>query len=418
MHILYDLLTYLATPFVLLRLWWRGRTLPAYRQRIRERFGYYQLPALQDCIWLHAVSLGETVAAEPMINRLLAMYPDKQLVVTAMTTTGSERQQRLGERVHHVYFPYDMPHVVKRFLNATKPKLLILMETELWPNVLKQCQKQQIPVLLANARLSEKSLRTYQHLHSLARNMVKRLSVIAAQSNQDAARYRLLGASDEQIQVLGNIKFDMNLPTEQLEQAQVWRSDWPSRRKVLVAASTHDGEETKVLAAFKQIKQRIPEALLILVPRHPDRFSKVTSLCQQQGFETITRSSGSDVFEDVDVVIGDTMGEMYFYYGCADLAFVAGSFAPIGGHNILETAASGTPIIVGPHMHNFYQIRQLFLDDQALIEVQDENELAEVATHLLQHDLQRDELVENANRVLANNRDALNKHLEVIKTLL
>ncbi|ERT16728.2 3-deoxy-D-manno-octulosonic acid transferase, partial [Pseudomonas putida SJ3] len=356
---LYTLLFHLGLPLVALRLYLRARKAPAYGQRIGERFAL-NLPLMhQGGIWVHAVSVGESIAAAPMVRALLKAYPELPITLTCMTPTGSERIRAMfadEPRVQHCYLPYDLPWAAGRFLDHVQPKLGIIMETELWPNHIHQCAKRGIPVALANARLSERSARGYGRFARLTRPMLAEMSLIAVQTETEAQRFRDLGARPECVKVTGSIKFDLKIDEQLLPRAKALREQWGAeQRPVWIAASTHDGEDALILQAHRQLLQVHGDALLILVPRHPERFAAVHALCSEQ-FTTVRRSSAAPVDAQTRVLLGDTMGELLFLYALADIAFVGGSLVPTGGHNPLEPAALALPVLMGPHVFNFLEI--------------------------------------------------------------
>ncbi len=372
-RILYSLLLSLLLPLLLLRLLWRSRRLPSCRQRLGERLGLV-LPALQPGgIWIHAVSVGESIAAAPLVEALLARYPQYPVTVTSMTLTGSQRIRALfGDRVQHCYLPYDLPWAAGRFLARLQPRLAIIMETELWPNYLQQCARRRIPLVLANARLSARSASGYARIGALVRPMLQALDWIAAQSTADAARFCQLGARPEGVSVTGSIKFDQPADPALPARARQWREQAQSlQRPTWIAASTHAGEEEQVLAAHRQLLAVCPDALLILVPRHPERFAAVAGLCHQAGLCTLLRSSGRPLTTGHQVLLGDSMGELPFLYALADWAFVGGSLVARGGHNLLEPAALGLPLLSGPHLFNFQAIAGQLQDAGALALVAD-----------------------------------------------
>jgi 3-deoxy-D-manno-octulosonic-acid transferase len=347
---LYTLLFYLAIPFVLFRLWHKGKKNRAYRVRIGERFGYTSFKS-QRSIWLHAVSLGETVAAIPLIEELLKTFPDYDVVLTSTTPTGSEKiRQHFGSRVLHCYFPYDLPVAWRRFFKGINPAFILIMETELWPNLLAYADHQSVPVMLVNARLSDISIKEYAYLRPFVKQMLVKIKVIAAQSALDAERFISLGANPAQVIDVGNLKFDMKVAEHLVAKANELRPNIV-RTPIWIAASTHKGEDELILGIHKELLQTYPDALLIIVPRHPERFDEVTALAQAAGFKTIRKS---DAIPDssTQVFVGDTMGELQFYYALADVAFVGGTLMPIGGHNPLEPLALGKKVIVGPYTNN------------------------------------------------------------------
>lgn len=417
MRYLYSFLFYLALPFVFARVFWRSRRLPAYRARLKERLGYYPFK-LDRCLWVHAVSVGETIAALPMIKALQARYPHLPMLVTTMTPTGAARVQlALGDSAKHAYLPYDLPDAVARFIRTMNPVACIIMETELWPNMIAACDKRNIPVCLVNARLSEKSARGYQRVGMLTREMLQKLTLIAANGQPDAERFIQLGMPQDKIIVTGNVKFDLMISQQLLDDAVSLRQALGGDRFIWIAASTHEGEEEMILAAHKQLRAKNPDALLILVPRHPDRFDAVAKLCEQQ-FTTQRRSQSSSVSKETAVYLGDTMGELLLMYAVADVAFVAGSLVPRGGHNMLEPAALNKPIITGPHIFNFAEIGELFYSANAMLKVSDANELAKQLLYLMSHPEACLEMGERARQVMDANRGALAKQLALLDASL
>jgi 3-deoxy-D-manno-octulosonic-acid transferase len=418
---LYTLMFHLGLPLVALRLWLRARKAPAYRQRIGERFAI-GLPAMQrGGFWVHAVSVGESIAAAPMIRALLKQYPDVPITVTCMTPTGSERIGAMfaGEpRIQHCYLPYDLPWAAGRFLDHVQPKLGIIMETELWPNHIAQCARRGIPVMLANARLSERSARGYGRFARLTRPMLAQMSGFAVQTEVEARRFIDLGARPECVTVTGSIKFDLSIDPQLLESAARLREQWQTTgRPVWIAASTHAGEDESVLAAHRQVLASHPDALLILVPRHPERFGSVHDLCQQQGFATVRRSAGQDVTPATSVLLGDTMGELLFLYALADVAFVGGSLVPNGGHNLLEPAALAKPVLSGPHLFNFLEIAGMLRSAGALEEVNDATALAAAVQRLFDQPQLAESMASAGLNVMKANQGALQRLLDLITGL-
>lgn len=417
-RIIYTLFFYCLLPFIFVRLYYKSRKNPAYRKRLSERLGFFKAPAKTGGIWIHTVSVGETIAAMPLIHALKKNFPQYPLVMTCMTATGSERIMALmGDSAFHVYMPYDTPGAIKRFLGKTKPSLLILMETELWPNYLHYCKQAHIPVLLANARLSERSFQGYRRINFLSKDMIKNLSMIAAQAIPDADRFMKLGATKEQITVTGSIKFDISIPETIKEQAQQLRLQLGNNRPIWIAASTHDTEEELILKAFAKIREVMPITLLVLVPRHLERFDKVATLTQQAGYKIARRSKQEPVTEETDIYLGDTIGELLLLYGVCDVAFVGGSFAPIGGHNVLEPAALAKPVITGPYDFNFATIVQLLLEDKGLIKVTSVEELANTVIHWLQDPALRLTIGENAYQFVQKHKGATAAHIQLIRRL-
>ena len=419
---LYTLLFHLGLPLVAIRLWLRARKAPAYAKRVGERFAL-NLPAMQPGgIGVHAVSVGESIAAAPMIRALLKRYPQLPITVTCMTPTGSERIRAMfadEPRGQHCYLPYDLPWAAARFLDRVQPRLAVIMETELWPNHIHQCAKRGIPVALANARLSARSAKGYARFAKLTRPMLQEMSLIAVQTEAEAERFRQLGARPECVQVTGSIKFDLTIDPQLLIKARALREQWQAlARPVWIAASTHEGEDAIVLAAHRQLLTNYPDALLILVPRHPERFNSVFDLCQSQGFATVRRSTGELVNAQTQVLLGDTMGELLFLYALADSAFVGGSLVPNGGHNLLEPAALAKPVLSGPHLFNFLEIAALLRDAGALEEVDDAQALALAVRRLfeLPHDAQL--MAQAGLNVMRANQGALQRLLDGLGRLL
>ena len=419
---LYTLLFHLGLPLVAIRLWLRARKAPAYAKRVGERFAV-NLPALQPGgIWVHAVSVGESIAAAPMIRALLKQYPQLPITVTCMTPTGSQRVQALfadEPRIQHCYLPYDLPWAAARFLNRVQPKLAVIMETELWPNHIHQCAKRGIPVALANARLSARSAKGYARFAKLTRPMLEEMSLIAAQTETEAERFRQLGARPECVQVTGSIKFDLTIDPQLLIKARELREQWQAlERPVWIAASTHEGEDAIVLAAHRQLLASYPNALLILVPRHPERFNAVFALCQSEGFDTVRRSAATPVSAQTQVLLGDTMGELLFLYALADSAFVGGSLVANGGHNLLEPAALSKPVLSGPHLFNFLEIAALLRDAGALEEADDAQALAVAVRRLFELPQDARHMGQAGLNVMLANQGALQRLLDGLGRLL
>jgi 3-deoxy-D-manno-octulosonic-acid transferase len=407
-------------PFVLIRLLWRSRKEPAYRKRWAERFGFFTMPAeYQHGILIHAVSVGETMAAVPLIRQLQKTYPQLPITITSMTITGSQQVQAIFEgSVFNIYIPYDLPDAVKRFLIKVQPKIAIIMETELWPNLLYYCRKQHIPVLLANARLSAKSAQGYARFGKFTASLLLRnVDCIAAQAEADAKRFIELGMPQEKVMITGSIKFDVDCSPSIKEAGELLRQQLGADRPVLIAASTHEGEEEIILQAFATIKQQFADCLLILVPRHPQRFDQVASLCRKRGFKIVLRSSDITCSTDTDIFIGDTMGELMKFYAAADIAFVGGSLVPTGGHNFLEPAMLGIPIISGKHIFNFAEISRLLKQANALELVADAEQLSSQVIRFVANVKLRQEAGERAQAVVQANRGALAKHMQLITQL-
>lgn len=416
MRYLYSFLFYLILPALFIRLLWRSRKNPAYRQRLPERLGFYPFK-LDKSIWVHAVSMGESIAAKPLVEALLAQYPGIPLVMTTMTITGAAQvKKQFGDRVQHAFIPYDVPDAVNRFLRTINPCVGIIMETEIWPNLLAIAQQRNIPICLLNARLSEKSARGYQHL-GMTKTMLSSFACIAAHAEDDANRFIALGAPVAKVVVTGSIKFDLQVKDEIKQAGIQLRKQLGEHRFVWIAASTHTGEEEKILAAHQALRKQVPDALLILVPRHPERFNEVAVMCSQL-FPTVRRSDKRDCPPSTGVYLGDTMGEMMIMYNAADVAFVGGSFVQVGGHNLLEPAALAKPVLSGPILFNFTDISRMLLDADALKITVDAEQLSQQLITLAQDKHQREQLGQRALNVVAANRGALEKQLNLIQKFL
>lgn len=418
---LYTLLFHLGLPLLALRLYLRARKAPAYAERVGERFAR-NLPAMASGgIWVHAVSVGESIAAAPMVRALLEAYPALPVTLTCMTPTGSERIRAMfadEPRVQHCYLPYDLPWAVRGFLDRVRPRLGIVMETELWPNLIHQCAKRGIPVALANARLSERSARGYARFAKLTRPMLGEMSLIAVQTETEAQRFRDLGAPPECVRVTGSIKFDLKIDEQLLPRAQALRAQWgASQRPVWIAASTHEGEDASILEAHRRVLQAHGDALLILVPRHPERFDAVAAQCRE-GFTSVRRSSGEPVLAQTQVLVGDSMGELLFLYALADIAFVGGSLIERGGHNPLEPAALRLPVLMGPHVFNFLEIGAMLREAGALQQVEDAQELAQAVLRLIESPQEARRMGEAGRAVMQANQGALRRLLEGIAGLM
>ncbi len=414
---LYSFLLYLAAPFLFLRLLWRSRNAPDYRKRWLERLGFCPYNFSQ-CIWIHAVSLGETIAAVPLIKAIKARYPDVPLLVTNMTPTGAARTKAtFGNSVLQAYIPYDMPDAVERFLSRTNPTLAVIMETELWPNMIATCKKKEIPIIIANARLSEKSASGYRSIGSLTREMLQSINLIAAQATADAERFIALGAPREKVKVTGNLKFDIEVPADLAAKTDALRAQIGAQRLVWIAASTHPGEDEIILAAHKLVLEKFKDALLVLVPRHPERFDAMAALAQQQGFAVARRSKQEPCTATTQVYLGDTMGEMLLMYSLADVAFVGGSFVPVGGHNMLEPAVLSKPVLTGPHLFNFAEISEMMFKAEGMKKVETAEQLAAAICELFANMECRNQIGRNALSVVEANRGALAKQVQMVLSL-
>jgi 3-deoxy-D-manno-octulosonic-acid transferase len=427
MRYVYSLFFYLLIPFILLRLVWRAFAAPGYAKRWSERFGFVRAninPAIahqnKKIIWIHTVSVGEFLGALPLI-RELQKKSDIQLWITTTTVTGSDRVlTTLQNSVNHSYAPYDLPGSVSRFVGRVKPSMLIIMETELWPNILRVCKKNNIPSILVNARLSAKSAKGYANFAALTKPMLQDLSFAAIQQDQDAKRFFDLGLNATHAEVTGNIKFDISLTQDLLNKVQSLKQEWDinESRLVIIAASTHQGEDDIILDAFAKLRAHenslCRAARLILVPRHPERFDAVADLCRQTQLSVVRRSLQESLV-GVDILLGDTMGELMILYGVSDVAFVGGSLVARGGHNFIEPAAWSLPLQSGEHLFNFSEVSQLMLNANALSIVKNADELAIEWIQLLTDKDLRKSRGEHAYQVVVNNRGALQKTLGIIE---
>ena len=420
MRYLYSFLFYCCVPLIFIRLWWRSRRAHAYGKRWRERFAFIDLPAAaQNGLWVHAVSVGEVLAAVPLVKAIRQHYPDLPIVMTTMTPTGSARvQANFNDTVYHYYVPYDLPCVVHRFLQRVQPRAAIFLETELWPNIFYQCKQHHIPVMLANARLSERSARGYGKIKSLTQEMFSALTILGAHAKIDAERFIQLGMDPQRVHITGSIKFEIKVPTSILEQGEALRRSLGSNRPIWIAASTHEGEEEQILDAHSKVLTALPNALLVLTPRHPERFERIVQLAKKRGFVTVARSSGHACTANTQVFVGDTMGELMLFFAAVDVAFIGGSLVPNGGHNLLEPAALGVAALTGPATFNFVDITRMLLDAHAAIQVQNSTELAQHVIYLLQHSKERSEMGERGREVIEANRGALAANLVLIEQLL
>lgn len=415
MRILYSVLLYLITPLVILRLLWRSIALPGYRQRIGERFGLVPPPARPIRVWVHAVSVGETMAALPLIRTLVEQHGEGSIWVSSTTPTGSQRvQQELGDTVRHSFAPYDLPGSVARFVQRVRPDKVIVMETELWPNLFAELAKARIPLLIANARLSPRSFKGYSRVPEFARSVLRSVSTVAAQSDADAERFKQLGAN--KVVMTGNIKFDFEPPQAQLEVGQQMRQQLVGDRPAWAAVSTHEGEESAALAAHEKVLLQFPDALLLIVPRHPQRFDAVARQIRDSGLSFSRRTQMPETFHD-SVLLGDSLGEMWRYLSLVDLAFVGGSLVKVGGHNVLEPAALELPVLFGPHMHNFVAARELLLDADAARETASGDELATTVIELLSSVDLREKMGRAGRACVVSNRGALGRLISEVERL-
>lgn len=403
--LLYSAVFYLALPLLLVRLFWRSLALPRYRQRWWQRLGWVPRQA-QRPIWIHAVSVGEVVAISPLVNQLLAEQ-STPLIITTMTPTGAAQvDQRFAGRVRHLYCPYDLPTALRRFLQRIQPRVCVIVETELWPNMINQCARRNVPVLVVNARLSARSQQGYRKLARLSAAMLSQISQLLAQHQDDARRFIELGMPATRVRVSGSIKFDIYpQPEDQAKTAQLRQQ--VGQRPTLLLASSHADEEAQLLAASGPLFQHYPDLLLIIVPRHPERFAAVWELCQGSGWRAQRRSDQAPVTPDTRLYLADSMGELMALYGSADLVIMGGSYVEHGGHNPLEPALLAVPVIMGPFHHNFATISHAMHQHQALLLAATMQEALARAEQLLHHPHQRQQLGQAAQRYLISQRGAL-----------
>lgn len=411
---LYSAVLYVLTPATVYHLIWRGFRFREYFQRWNERYASYDAPTGPVDIWLHAVSVGEVNAAAPVVDALRQQRPDLRWLVTTITPTGSERVRALwGDGVQHVYVPYDLPGAVSRFLGHFRPKQALIMETELWPNLLFGCQDRGIPAYILNARLSARSLRGYGVLAPLIARVVRTLRRIGAQSPADGKRFVALGALRENVVDTGNLKFDIAAPAA----LDGFVADFRGRvreRPVWIAASTHEDEEAAVLATHRRLRQRWPDMLLLWAPRHPERFPRVVEQARDAGWQVATRRNDKWPGTGDAVFVVDTLGELMAFYACANVAFVGGSLQSVGGHNLLEPAAVGTPAVTGPHLHNFAEISRRLKEAGALEIGKDADEVGTLVEALFDDEARRTVMAEAGRDLVERGRGALAKTLEMI----
>lgn len=420
LRILYSLVLYLLTPVILLLLWRRGRKSPAYRQRWGERFGFCpdDIKVPPSPLWIHSVSVGETIAIAPMVERILAEYPQMPVLLTTMTPTGSERVTSMfGDRVTHVYCPYDLPDALARFHKRFKPRACVIVETELWPNLIHSCHRHQVPVVVANARLSARSAKGYQRFSGLTRPMLDKLTVIAAQNAVDGERFRALGLAEDKLQVTGSIKFDIEMDQSKTLLGSQLRSQWGEQRPVWVAASTHDDEHRQIIAVHQALLSVFPALMLVLVPRHPEQFAVAGDQAEAAGLKVCRRSSGDTPDESTQVFVGDTLGEMLGFCAASDIVFVGGSLIERGGHNPLEPALLSRPVLVGPHYFNFLQITDQLADAGGLNVLADAQALESRLNALLEDADQAREMGAKGKAYLDANRGALDRLLALVTGL-
>jgi len=431
MRLLYVLLAYLLAPVFCAVLLWRGFRERGYWSHFSERFGFGNVSS-ERSIWVHAVSMGEVQAAAALIRSLREKYPEIPIVVTTVTATGRERVQALfGEKVQVRYLPLDLPGTVQRFFERVKPRIAIIFETELWPNLYHECGRRRVPLILASARISPRSVSRYRRMAGLFKETLAQGIIIAAQGEGDAERFRSIGANPKQTHVTGNIKFDLTLPPDVAAQGLALRERYvptrpspacgggPGRRHpVWIAGSTHAGEEQVILDAHRRVRQTHPDALLILVPRHPNRFTEVADWLTREGANYVRRSQEASSNAVTEILLVDTLGELLLFYAASDVAFVGGSLVPIGGHNLLEPAALGLPVLTGPHNFNGADVAKLLIERGAAAVVHDANELSEKVSALLADSGARARIGTLGRASIEGSRGALGNLLSLIEPLL
>lgn len=416
MYRLYRVLSYGAIPYALLRILYKGIKLPQYRERTFERFGVVKFEPLKRSIWVHAVSVGEVMATIPVIKGLQKYFSEIPIVVTTTTPTGSQLVKKsLKESVYHTYLPYDVPLFVKRFIQHIKPMAFIVTETELWPTIFFELNKKNIPIFLINGRISPTSFKNYLRVKKFISEVLNRCQYLLVQNEEYKERFSQLGAREERLIVTGNIKFDVPIDQDLVEKGLRLKQDAFPGKKVIVGASTHEGEEQILLDVFSELKKNIKDLMLLIVPRHPERFSSVYNQIKSLGFVVHKRSDSlSPSQKNIEVYLGDSMGEMMMYYSIGDIAFVGGSFAHIGGHNFLEPAALALPIISGPHVFNFHQIATMLVNEGGLKIAETKTELKELLFELLLCREKRENMAKAAKRVAEKNKGALQKTLDIL----
>lgn len=419
MRFVYAILTYLLLPVYGAYWVFRGLGNRSYWDRLEQRFGFGYPRLTGGCIWVHAVSVGEVQAAKPLIHELMKQFSDRHILVTTVTPTGAARVRLLfGDSVAHSYIPFETPGAVTRFFNCIQPDLSLVMETEIWPNLYRECGRRDVPLILVSARISAKSVRNYRRFSALFSDTLSYGIVIAAQSELDAERFRELGAAPERTWVTGNIKFDIEIPADLEAKGAQFRRDNFAGRPVWVAASTHDLEEEQVLHAHSLVRKRFPNALLILIPRHPERFSTVRSLLHKRGCTFISRTEGLPCTSATEVLLGDTMGEVPFFYAAANVAFVGGTLVPIGGHNLLEPAALGLPVVTGPHLFSTQDIADKFEKLGASVIVNNAAQLGLAISDLFADQESASDIGRRGREIVQQNRGALDRLLRLLQPLL
>jgi 3-deoxy-D-manno-octulosonic-acid transferase len=417
MRYVYTCLFYLALPFILARLYWKGRKNPAYTKRLGERFSWGPIRSPNVDVWIHAVSLGEVVAAKTLIEKLLT--ENQRVLVTTMTPTGSGQVLRqFGERVSHQYVPYDFPWALRRFFMATKPRVGIIMETELWPNMIAEARLSGVALFLANARISDDAFKTYQHVKFFFKPFLAHFTCILAQSAHDGRRFCAVGAPNSKVRIMGNMKSDLQVSIDGFDILPVFKQAWGEARPVVIVGSTHEGEEKQIFSAFRALQQAVPDVVLLVAPRHPERFESVYQLACTHDFKTGRRSHKNSITEATDVVVLDCLGELLGFYALSDYAFVGGSFVPVGGHNVLEPIALGVPVFCGMFMQNSKSLCEELLRSRAMQQVEDADAMVKSIGYLHENSNERAAQIERATEALKASQGSVARHLDVIRPYL
>ena len=418
-YALYVLLTRLALPFALAADAWQALRNPGQRGRVAQRLGFVTANPRPGCLWVHAVSVGEVQAAAALLNALRVRHPDLPITLTTVTPTGAERARALfGDSVHHCYLPFDTPGAMRRFLDRVQPRLAVILETEIWPVLYRELGRRNVPLVIGSARLSVRSVDRYRRVDALIRETLARDVVIGAQSEVDAERFLAIGAPTEHVHVTGNVKLDLRIPAAAIDAGHDFRRQYAAGRPVWIAGSTHEGEEEAALAAHATACVRHPDALLVLVPRHPQRFDAVRAKLRKRGVGFVQRSSGAPPAEDDRIFLLDTVGELQAFYAAADIAFVGGTLVPVGGHNLLEPALLGLPILAGPHTHNAPDIARLLADSGALTKVSNGDELARQVSGFLDDPPRAAAVGRRGRSAVEASRGAVDRLIALIEPLL
>lgn len=416
---LYSFILYLVLPWVLLRLWYKGFRVSGYRAGWKERFGIYDVEPAQPVAWFHAVSVGEVRAAEPLVRAVLKRHPDLPVLLTTITPTGRETAQQIfGGDVSYLYLPFDLPASVRRFLDAAKPVMAVILETEIWPNLYYQLEQSGTPISLVNARLSEKSLQGYLKLRALSQPAVGSIRNIAVQSEKDAQLFQRLGACAEQLTVMGNLKFEMQLPDDFPTRTSTLNASLGPDRYIWVAGSTHEGEDSQLLEAHRRVLESFDNALLVIAPRHPERADEITALCRKSGMHFQVSSGAESLANDVQVLIVDTLGELVYFYGAALVVFIGGSLVAAGGHNPVEAILAGSPVITGPNVDNFHNVYQDMIRNGAAQVTDTEIALADLVCEWFGDADRRRAFVDSGLRLVEANRGALQRCLQLLENTL